>query len=95
MSSDSEARPDAVPSQPRTALDFNLPKGDKFLVNGRGQRLHVRTFIPAEGDAKAIIFYHHGYSAHINGPTFVKLANGLRDLGFAVVAMDQHGHGYR
>ncbi|CAN0264366.1 unnamed protein product [Ascophyllum nodosum] len=78
----------------QTALDFNLPKGDQFLVNSRGQRLHLRAFLPVSGDPKAVIFWFHGYAAHVNGPTFQKFTKGITAKGFVVVALDQHGHGY-
>jgi len=39
----------AAASAPQTALDFNLPKGDQFFFNKRGQRLHLRVFLPAAG----------------------------------------------
>lgn len=91
----------ATPTPPRTALDFNLPKGDNFLVNSRGQRLHVRTFLPAagngggEGEVKALLVWSHGYAAHVNGPTVAKVMAGMNENGFAVIAIDHHGHGYR
>ncbi|CAN0390274.1 unnamed protein product, partial [Laminaria digitata] len=87
----------ATATPPRTALDFNLPKGDNFLVNSRGQRLHVRTFLPAPGKAeiKALLVWCHGYAAHVNGPTVSKVMAGMNENGFAVIAIDHHGHGYR
>lgn len=51
-SSEAPASSSSSSSKPRTALDFNLPKGDKFLVNSRGQRLHLRTFLPEAGEKK-------------------------------------------
>ena len=89
----------ATSTPPRTAADFNLPKGDNFLVNSRGQRLHVRTFLPADGgkaeEVKALLVWSHGYAAHVNGPTVAKVMKGMNESGFAVIAIDHHGHGYR
>lgn len=80
----------------RSALEFNLPKEDNFFVNSRGQRLHLRTFLPNNSsEIRAIMFWYHGYASHVNGPTLVKVATGLAENGFAVIAVDQHGHGYR
>eukprot|EP00903_Cladosiphon_okamuranus_P005865 g5802.t1 len=82
-------------SKPLTALDFNLPKGDKFLLNSRGQRLHIRTFLPEAGvEVKALLFWYHGYAAHVNGPTLLDFTKGMAASGYAVIALDQHGHGY-
>lgn len=78
-----------------TALDFNTPKGDQFCINHRGQRLHLRTVIPATGGHKAILFFFHGYGAHINGPSVQELSVGLAAEGYVVVLLDSHGHGYR
>lgn len=44
---------------------------------------------------KAILFWYHGYAAHVNGPTLLEFTDGITAGGFAVVAVDQHGHGYR
>jgi len=41
------------------------------------------------------LFWYHGYAAHVNGPTLLDFADGMTAGGFAVVAVDQHGHGYR
>lgn len=79
----------------QTALDFNLPKGEQFFLNSRGQRLHLRVFLPDSGDPRAIIFWHHGYAAHVSGPTLLEFTKGATARGFAVVALDHHGHGYR
>ncbi|CAM9758904.1 unnamed protein product, partial [Ectocarpus fasciculatus] len=93
------ASPPASTSTRRTALDFNLPEGDNFFLNSRGQRLHLRTFLPETGkekrvEMKALLFWYHGYAAHINGPTFREFAEGMAAGGYAVIAVDQHGHGY-
>lgn len=87
----------ATQTPARTALDFNLPKGENFLVNPRGQRLHVRTFLPAPGtvEIKALLVWCHGYAAHVNGPTMLRVMEGMNKKGFAVIALDHHGHGYR
>eukprot|EP00752_Nemacystus_decipiens_P011577 g10281.t1 len=82
-------------SPPKSALDFNLPKGDKFFLNSRGQRLHLRTFLPEGGvEMKALLFWYHGYAAHVNGPTLLDFTRGMAASGYAVIAVDQHGHGY-
>ncbi|CAN0057683.1 unnamed protein product [Scytosiphon promiscuus] len=79
----------------QSAVDFNLPKGDKFFLNSRGQRLHLRIFLPGAGvETKALFFWYHGYAAHINGPTFGDFTKGMAANGYAVIAVDQHGHGY-
>lgn len=46
-------------------------------------------------EIKAMIFWSHGYAAHVNGPTLVDFTSGMTAKGFAVIAMDQIGHGYR
>lgn len=46
-------------------------------------------------EMKALLFWYHGYAAHINGPTFREFAEGMAAGGYAVIAVDQHGHGYR
>lgn len=42
-----------------------------------------------------MVFWFHGYAAHINGPTLLDFTKGMAAKGYAVVALDQHGHGYR
>ncbi|CAM9770803.1 unnamed protein product [Ectocarpus sp. 13 AM-2016] len=87
--------PSSTSTRRKTALDFNLPKGDNFFLNSRKQRLHLRTFLPETGvEMKALLFWYHGYAAHINGPTFREFAEGMSAGGYAVIAVDQHGHGY-
>ena len=44
---------------------------------------------------KALLFWYHGYAAHINGPTLLDFTQGMAASGYAVIAVDQHGHGYR
>lgn len=83
------------PSQPLTALHFNSPQSDQFCVNRRGQKLHLRIAMPPHSVAsKAIVFFYHGYGAHVNGPTIREISEGMAANGYVLVLADAHGHGY-
>lgn len=75
------------------AKELNLPRSEEFVVNDRGQTLHVRSFWP-DKPAKAIAVYLHGYSAHINRPAQDYTSTMLNSHGYGYVTIDYHGHGY-
>lgn len=80
----------------RSAADINAARSDEFVVNSRGQRIHMRSSWPPGGPAAArgVVFGLHGYGAHISRPPQVYLAQQLSAAGLAYVALDFHGHGY-
>ena len=72
----------------------NLPNSLEYVTNSRGQKLHVRTYWPSEGQAKSILFFFHGYAGHHNRPTQAYIARELNAQKIACVMFDFHGHGY-
>ena len=74
---------------------IHLPRGDEFVLNSRGQRLHVRTSWPVDAaSTHCCVLAMHGYGAHSNRPTFRALGESLSSKGIAFVSFDFHGHGY-
>ena len=72
----------------------NAPRTSEFVINDRGQRLHVRSRWPGEGDPLGVVLSLHGYGAHSNRPTHVFLANELTAANYAYITLDFHSHGY-
>ena len=74
---------------------INAPKTEEYIINNRGQRLHVRSTIPTESiKIKAAILSLHGYGSHSNRPPHLYLANKFVNAGYIYITMDFHGHGY-
>ena len=81
-----------LPEGATDATAFNAPEGPRFFRTRRGQRCHVRLALPEE--PRAVVFFLHGYGAHVSGPSPLALAEGLTKEGFAVFLHDHVGHGY-
>jgi acylglycerol lipase len=62
---------------------------EKKKINGSMR--NVVSWLPAEGEVKAIVFISHGYIEH--SLSYYKLAHRLVESGYAVYAMDHVGHG--
>lgn len=78
---------------------FLLPKTDAFFEAPSGNRLHLRTVLPANDSrahqVKAVVLHCHGMNSHVNGGNwagefFPRVAN----EGFALFTVDIMGHGY-
>jgi pimeloyl-ACP methyl ester carboxylesterase len=75
--------------------EINIPKTDEFVINNRGQRLHVRTSFPnQEIELKCIIFALHGFSVHINHPVHRIFAREFNNRGIGYITLDFYGHGF-
>lgn len=75
--------------------DINTPKTQEYIINNRGQRLHIRSTFPTESiKIKATILSLHGYASHSNRPTHMYLAKQFTNSGYIYITMDFHGHGY-
>ena len=73
----------------------NLPPTDEFVVNGRGERLQVRSTWPPRGSpVRGVVLALHGYGAHCGRPPFAVFAEAAATAGFAFVSFDFHGHGH-
>ena len=73
----------------------NLPPTDEFVINGRGERLLVRSTWPSVGSpVRGIVLALHGYGGHSGRPPFAVLAEAVAAAGFAFVSFDFHGHGH-
>ena len=72
----------------------NLPNSLEYITNSRGQKLHVRTYWPAERSVKFIVVSLHGHAGHGNRPTHSYIARELNAHNIAYVTLDFHGHGY-
>lgn len=77
---------------------LNLPKTEEFL-NCNGQRIHVRTYWPKDGNGnicvpKAVILYIHGYGGHVNRLPYEALGSHYTSNEIAFITFDQFGHGY-
>jgi len=80
-------------------LSLNSPESEEFVINSRGQKLHVRSSWPStrsetKRDPRGLVVFLHGYASHINRPTHVYLAEKYNAQGMAYVGLDFHGHGY-
>ncbi|KAL0032199.1 hypothetical protein WJX77_010371 [Trebouxia sp. C0004] len=63
---------------------------DTVRLNGRQQKLHVRTFKPQQSP-KALLVWHHGYGEHLL--RYNDFLTNLANHGIAVYAQEAHGHG--
>lgn len=71
----------------------NIEKSEEFLINHRGNTLHVRTYWP-QGEPEAVVLFLHGYASHISRPTHKHISKRLTESNFAYVTMDFFGHGH-
>ena len=72
---------------------INLKKSDEFVINSRGQTIHVRSYLPND-EPKALIIFCHGYSAHCNRPIYQIFGREFNNKNIGFVTFDFHGHGY-
>lgn len=64
----------------------------EWQLNGvKESKLFVREWIPDVGAVKAVVCIVHGMGEH--GDRYSHVAAHMTDHGFAVIALDQHGHG--
>ena len=75
---------------------LHLPRTEEFVVNNRGQRLHLRSTWPAAGSPPpaAFVLSLHGYGAHSSRPTHARLAADFCRAGVGYVTLDFHAHGH-
>lgn len=73
--------------------ELNLPQSPEFVINSRGQRLHVRTSA-SQGPCKGLVVNLHGYGAHCSRVNFSALSSHFTSMQYHYVAFDFHGHGY-
>jgi alpha-beta hydrolase superfamily lysophospholipase len=75
--------------------EINIPKSNEFVINNRGQRLHVRSTFPNKPTKlRCIVFALHGFSIHINNPVHKLFAREYNKRGFGYISLDFHGHGH-
>jgi len=80
-----------------TATDItqiNLPPTDEYVVNSRGQKLHVRTVWPSSSVVRGVVVFCHGYGGHCARPWVPHYTAQLAAQGYAFVGLDWHGFGY-
>lgn len=75
------------------AILLNSSRTSEFVMNNRGQRLHIRSHWPAT-TPKAFVIYCHAYILHSNRPTDQYMERVFAEQGFGTVCIDFHGHGY-
>lgn len=75
------------------ASELNEAKSDEYVVNNRGQKLHLHCHWP-KGDVKAFVLFSHGYASHGNRPTHRYVEKHLANYGIAYITLDLHSHGY-
>ena len=72
---------------------INLKKSEEFCINSRGQKIHVRSYLPSS-EPQALLIFSHGYSAHINRPVYPIIGRELNNDNIGFITFDFHGHGY-
>lgn len=76
--------------------EYYLRKGvrvtEKFFFNSRGIEQFTKEWVPANGEASAVVCYCHGYGDQCNY-FFDATAVELAQAGYAVVGVDYEGHG--
>lgn len=73
----------------------NAAKTDLWYKSSRGEKLHVRTFLPEDASSiKAVVFFLHGYGGHVSYISKLWFGKYLSERGMAVVMPDLVGHGY-
>jgi pimeloyl-ACP methyl ester carboxylesterase len=89
-----EDLPEGTMPAPRKSLG-NLPKGDLFYLSTRGERLHLKVYVPEDpASIKAVLLFQHGYGGHSSSPPKQAFGQHLCDRGIAVIQPDLLGHGY-
>lgn len=75
---------------------INIERGvdPEYVFNSRGQKLHVHSYWPDEGNLSAVVISLHGMGSHSNRPTQRYMAGKFQENGLAYVCIDFHGHGY-
>ena len=70
-----------------------LTRSGEYVINSRGQRLHLRT--AQASSAKGLILYVHGIGAHCSRPNTKYFSSFFTTkLNYHYAAFDFHGHGY-
>ena len=72
---------------------INLPKTDEYIINNRGQRLHVHSYWPNHS-CKSLVIFCHGYASHINRPIHGYISKQYNDNDIGYITIDISGHGY-
>ncbi|CAM9159700.1 unnamed protein product [Chrysoparadoxa australica] len=84
-----------APEEPLEAAGNNAPITDLYFINKRGERQHLRIYVPEGGEkAKAVMFFWHGYGGHNSNKHKIALGKSLAEQGYLVVQPDLIGHGY-
>lgn len=78
----------------KTAADFNAPQTENIMINEAGYRLHIRSSQLPISQCRAVMYYVHGYGAHVNRPEVIKMIRYMNERGVCVLCFDQQGHGY-
>jgi hypothetical protein len=73
--------------------DMNVAETNEYVVNIRGQKLHVKSYCPPT-PPRCLILSLHGYSAHNNSPWKPILGHEFVKQNIAYIVFDFHGHGY-
>ena len=72
----------------------NLPNTEKYILNNRNEKLHIRRIFTDNYQQKAIIFSLHGYGSHNNRFIYKKLYDNLSNNGYEFIGLDFHVHGH-
>ncbi|CAI5942756.1 unnamed protein product [Closterium sp. NIES-64] len=65
---------------------------EEFFTNSRGMKLQTASWLPANGEPKALILLLHGYAVDCT-TFFASTAERLASEGYAVFGIDYEGHG--
>ncbi|XP_057981786.1 caffeoylshikimate esterase-like isoform X2 [Malania oleifera] len=65
---------------------------EEFILNSRGLELFTCSWLPANGEAKALVFLCHGYAME-SGTTMFDTGSRLANAGYAAYGIDYEGHG--
>ena len=69
------------------ATYYNIPRSENSFLNRSNISLHFRAEFPVS-DPKAILFWIHGYTGHVNGPTVAEFISIMIKLGYALFLID-------
>lgn len=72
----------------------NKPPSGNTMRNANGCELHFRIEWDDALEAKFVLFYFPGYSAHINRPEIFRLSKSMNQNNTVFIAMDLQGHGH-
>jgi alpha-beta hydrolase superfamily lysophospholipase len=64
---------------------------NNFIAGSNGNQLYLKTWFPTTNEVKAIVVLVHGLGEHCG--RYQNLLEVLLPMGFAVYAIDHHGHG--